>query len=172
MKVFASPGEAGPARVSQRNAYRVAIALGMCLLVVTATNLAVLWGDVKVGVPQWELAATSQTFERVPMVLLSLLLVGLGGVYGESVGAVRFAAVACGVVAVVVAGLAVLYGLAVLQAYGAIPAAARPIFRASASKNVVTTGLYVLTSGYMGWVLWRCVVRASAARHQEPAAAS
>jgi hypothetical protein len=160
MKVFSTPGGSAPATVSGRQAHRVAIALGACLLVVTLANLAVLWWDVQVGAPQWELAATSQTFERVPLVLLSLLLVGLAGVYGESVGVVRFAAVACGVVTVVVVGLALLYGLAVLQAYSAIPALARRAFKASAVKNVVTTGLYVVTSGYMGFGLWRAITRA------------
>lgn len=74
----------------------------------------------------------------------------------------RFAAVACGVTAVVVAGLALLYSLAVLQAYNAIPALARRGFKASAAKNVLETGLYVLTSGYMGVGLWRSIERTPA----------
>lgn len=134
-------------------AHRALIAVGMCLAAVTVANLALVWGQVEFGSAQWELAAATQTFERVPMLLLSLLLVGLGG-SAHAPAAARGAAVGLWVVGVVVLGLDVLYALAALEAFNTLPAAAQSAFKASAVKNVIASGAFVLTAGYVGWVFW------------------
>ncbi len=147
--------------MNAKDAHRAAIALGCCLLVVTLANLVLVWKDVELGAPQWELAATSQSFERVPMVLLSLFLVGVGGLVGGSVAVVRTSAVLFALSSLAVLGLALLYALGVLQAYQSIPMLARGAFRASAVKNIVATGAFILTSGYLSALLWRRVVKGS-----------
>jgi len=143
-----------------RAAPRSLVVIGSCLLAVTLANLILVWTEVEFGTARWELGAATQSFERVPMLLLSLLMIGLGGVAGDAKVATRTAAVGLWGVAVVVLVLDVIYALSALQAYQALPQLVQRSFRASAIKNVVASGLFVLSGLYVGWLFWGRRVKA------------
>jgi hypothetical protein len=137
-----------------RAASRAILVIGLCLTVATLANLVLVWTEARFGTAQWELAASTQTFERIPMLLLSLLLVGVAGVGAQSLGITRAAAVGFWLVALIVGALDVIYALGTLQAYHAMPALVQGAFKASAIKNIVTTGLFVISAVYVGLLLW------------------
>ncbi len=165
MRIFVRP-RADNLTVSTRDAHRILIAVGLCLLIVALANLVLVWKGQEPGSAVMMLAATTQTFERVPILLLSILLVAWGGVAGRSVGTVRVAAALFLLTAVAVAVCAVLYGRAFLGSYHGVPQLLQGQMKDSAVKNLFATGAYVLTSGYLAVFLWRRVVRSGAGRKE------
>jgi hypothetical protein len=163
LKVVGGQRDGEAALTHPRAAPRSLVLVGLALLAVTAANLALVWAEVEFGTARWELAAATQTFERVPMLLVSLLMIGLGGIAGASIAAVRAAAVGFWAVALVVLVLDVIYAVSALQAYAALPQLVQRSFRLSAVKNVIASALFVLVGAYGGWLYWGRRVRPPAA---------
>ena len=58
--------------------WRVLLVLGLVFLVVSGTDLAMLWLPGRLGVPEWEYGTSSAFFDSFPMFGIGLLLLGAG----------------------------------------------------------------------------------------------
>jgi hypothetical protein len=149
---------AAPSRVDVRALHRPALLAGWGLVLVSMVNQALLWWSPRFGTPQWEFATVSQTFDRMPLLLLSLLLVALGTLLTGSVPASRAVAALLGTLALLVVGLAVLYGLSATVAWSgardAPPEALSLLFRAVVKTALVAT-IYAAVLAGLAASLWR-----------------
>jgi len=137
----------------------IAIAIGLCLLVVSTANLTLLWYAPRIGVTEWELAATTGTFDRLPLLLLGLFLLGGGSAARGLPRSARMVGWGFFLTGAGVVGTAALYALALPQALAMLPSEVGAQLRVSAVKNAVTVTAYVVTSVVCGWALLRSVHR-------------
>jgi len=145
-------------RVDVRALHRPALLAGWGLVLVSLLNLTLLWWSPQFGTPQWEFATVSQTFDRMPLLVLSLLLVALGTLLSGSVLASRAVAALLGTLALLVAGLAVLYALSATVAWsgarGAPPEALSLLVRA-VIKTALVAAVYATVLAGLAATLWR-----------------
>lgn len=137
--------------------------VGWALVLVSLANLVLLWWSPQLGTPQWEFATVSQTFDRMPLLVLSLLLVALGTLLSGSVVACRAVAGLLAVLALAVATMAVLYGLSATVAWsgsrGAPPEALSLLLRAVVKTALVAVVYTAVLAGLAATLLRRTRVR-------------
>lgn len=145
-------------RIDLHALHRPALLAGWGLVLVSLVNQALLWWSPQFGTPQWEFATISQTFDRMPLLVLSLLLVALGTLLTGSVPASRAVAALLGALALLVVGMAVLYGLSATVAWsgarGAPPEALALLFRAVIKTELVAI-IYAAVLAGLAASLWR-----------------
>ncbi|MET0399890.1 MAG: hypothetical protein ABW277_24085 [Longimicrobiaceae bacterium] len=153
-----SPPAAARSRVDARDLHRPVLWAGWGLVLVCLVNQTLLWWSPRFGTPQWEFATVSQTFDRMPLLVLSLLLVAVGTLPSGSVTAARAVAGLLGTLSLLAVGLAALYCLAAAVAWsgarGAPPEALSLLVRAVV-KTVLVAVVYATVLAGLAATLWR-----------------
>lgn len=125
--------------------------VGWALVLVSMINLALLWWSPQFGTPQWEFATVSQTFDRMPLLVLSLLLVTVGTLLSGSAAACRAVAGLLAALALAVVAMTVLYGLSATVAWsgsrGAPPEALSLLVRAVVKTALVAAVYTTVLAG-------------------------
>lgn len=159
--VVSPPGSrpvAARSRVDARDLHRPVLWVGWGLVLVCLVNQALLWWSPQFGTPQWEFATVSQTFDRMPLLVLSFLLVAVGTLLSGSVVASRAVAGLLGTLSLLVVGLAGLYCLAAAVAWsgarGAPPEALSLLVRAVV-KTALVAVVYAMVLAGLAATLWR-----------------
>lgn len=154
----AGRGAAVTERVDVRALHRPALWVGWGLVVVSLANQVLLWWAPQFGTPQWEFATVSQTFDRMPLLVLSLLLVALGTLLSGSVAASRAVAVLLAALALGIIAMAALYGLSAAVAWSGArgaPPEALSLFARAAVKTALVAVVYFTVLGALAATLWR-----------------
>jgi hypothetical protein len=93
-------------------------------------------------VVEWELSVVSQTFDRMPLIVISLFLIGLSGLLYGSAKSTRAVALLFGVMGLLVVGMATLYALSAIPIWNDISPEFSRMFKLSVLKTAITSTVY------------------------------
>ena len=135
------------------------IVVGAALVLVAFVDIVIVWTPVRFGTAGWEFATISRTFTNVPMTAVGWTLVAVGLIRhpGRHVFWTRGAAVALGVVALVLVGMGLIYALSL----AAVVREATPDIVGALKRAVLKTGTEIAVYSTMfasaSFILWRGV---------------
>ncbi len=141
-------------------------AIGVAFALVGLVDLGMLWTPPRIGTPGWEFMTVSRTLTNVPMTAFGLALVAYGLLRNPArhPGWTRGASVIFGLLALILAAMGLLYGLAtpaVIKQAG--PEAMEALTRAMI-KSGTEIVVYPAIFGSVSIMLWRAVAHTQQSR--------
>jgi hypothetical protein len=118
------------------------LVMGVAFGVVMLVNLVLVWWSPRFGVVEWELSVVSQTFDRMPLIVISLFLVGISALMYGSAKSTRAAAALFGAMGMLVIGMALLYGLSAIPVWNDVTPEFSRLFKLSVLKTSVVSMVY------------------------------
>lgn len=155
--VVGAGGERAPTRfvVESPAVWRMIAPVGLAFLLIGLVDIALSWYPVRFGTPEWEFGTIGTTLNNLPLPTLGLLILGGWAAVTERRGAVKVFGVVAVAVAVVLAGLVIVYLLTLPPAWRAIQAvdnaSAQMIAKKGIAKSLVQALAYPMVFGMVGW---------------------
>lgn len=143
-----------------QSGWRLAVLAGIVFAVVGWIDVVLLWVPMRIGAAQWEFATTSGTFDALPLgtigiLILSLRLIADGGRGGRlATGAVA------ATIALLLAGVFVVFMLSFVTGYGATEGDTRIILLRAGIKTSLYAVAYVVLYSAVALSLFRSTRKA------------
>lgn len=151
----ASPGAKPPRLVDGRDLHVIALWFGIALGLVTLVNFGLLWWDPKFGNAEWEFGVIGQTFDRVPLLVVSFVLIAYGAIASGSFIGTRIVAAVFAATALWLVGCTVVYGMASLTAMKLVPGNQISAIRRTVAKNLGGSVIYIVLFAAATFQMWR-----------------
>jgi hypothetical protein len=135
--------------VDAENLFMFPLVMGLGFGIVMAVNLVLVWWRPRFGLVEWELSVVSQTFDRMPLIVISLFLIGFAGLLYGSAKSIRSVAILFGVSGFLVIGMALLYALSAIPVWNEVS----PDFSTQFKLSVLKTAIVSIVYGAMFFAL-------------------